>query len=124
VDGTLHVSRLVNDWAVVVRVIGEIDANTAPHLHESLRQASALVKPPKLVVADLGEVTFLASAGLSVLVETHERCRDQHTPLQVVVTAHAPLRALRVTGLDRILHVVGGLERPGPHGMVERSRSA
>jgi anti-sigma B factor antagonist len=106
VSTPLRLSRQVDEHAIIVRAFGEIDLATAPALHLSLREASELATPPTPVVADLSGVDFLASAGLSVLVELHELCRDQRTPLRVVASTLAARRSLRVTGLDQLLDVV------------------
>lgn len=96
--------------AVVVHVTGEIDMITAPEVHEHLEKACARANPPEFVVADLTDVTFIGSSGLSVLLEVDKRCRNQSTPLRVVVTTQATIQPLQVTGLDRVLGVVGSLD--------------
>lgn len=120
----LQLSTHVVDLTTVVCAGGEIDASTAPQLRDALATATALPQRTRSVVADLSEVTFLASAGLSVLVETHERCREQHIAFRVVATAHATLRALRITGLDQILDVVETSEFVPPVNASNRTRSA
>jgi anti-sigma B factor antagonist len=114
VGTALRISHLVNDRAVIVRAIGEVDLVTAPVLDDSLRQASTLATPPKQVVADLSGVYFLASAGLSVLLDLHELCRDRRTPLRVVAGTQATRRSLQITGLDQVLDVVGSVRALGP----------
>jgi anti-sigma B factor antagonist len=96
--------------AIVVHVSGEIDMITAPEVQEHLEKACARANPPQIVVADLTGVRFIGSSGLSVLLEVDKRCRGQHTPLRVVVTTPATVHPLQVTGLDRVLGVVGSLD--------------
>jgi len=96
--------------AVVVHVVGEIDMVTAPEVQEHLEKACARANPPEVVVADLTDVTFIGSSGLSVLLEIDKRCRSQRTPLRVVVTKQATIQPLQVTGLDRVLLVAASLD--------------
>ncbi|HEV2779984.1 MAG TPA: anti-sigma factor antagonist [Actinophytocola sp.] len=106
--------EMVGD-AVVVRAAGEIDLVSAPEFRSHLERACAHATPPEHVVADLTGVSFLGSAGLSVLLDIDERCRNRHTPLRVVATSPGTVRPLQVTGLDRVLNVVASLtEVPRP----------
>lgn len=54
------------DAPVVVRVAGEVDADTAPRLAAALRAARPCGDP---LVVDLGRVTFLGAAGVRVLAD-------------------------------------------------------
>jgi anti-sigma B factor antagonist len=94
----------------VVHVTGEIDMVTAPELQDGLEYACDLAHPPDIVVADLTGVRFMGSAAMSVLLEVDQRCRDQLTPLNVVVSTPVTTRPLRVTGLDHVLRLVGSLD--------------
>lgn len=107
--GLLEVAHETVDDAVVVRVAGELDMMTAPVLHEHLEQVYGQTRAPQVVVADLTGLRFLGSAGIAELLEAHERCQDQQTPLWVVAAEPNTVRPLRLTGVDQILHVVGSL---------------
>jgi anti-sigma B factor antagonist len=88
----------------VVEVAGAVDLLTAPELAERLAVALA-DGTPLIVVVDLRQVDFVATAGLSVLAQADQRARIQHTTLRLVVATHAVHRALSVTGLDQTLAV-------------------
>lgn len=111
-DELLWVERTVENHSVVVRARGEVDMLTAPELSRQLDLAEAVVVPPAPVVLDLRGVTFLASAGLSVLVAHHERCAELGSPLEIVATGRAVTQSLHVTGLYDYLTItpdfVGG----------------
>ena len=54
------------------------------------------------VIADLGQITFLDSSGLGVLVQAHRTATERENRLLVV--ASPPVRKLlRLTGLDTVL---------------------
>jgi anti-sigma B factor antagonist len=105
-DGSLWVERTVENHSVVVRAGGELDLRTAPILNEQLELAEAIIVPPAAVVLDLTEISFLGSAGLSVLLRHHERCTEMGSGLRVVPGGRAVSRPLAMTGLDKVLTVI------------------
>ena len=95
--------------AVTVTALGEVDSFTAPRFR-SVLDAEVQRRPPELVV-DLSGVHFLASAGLTVLVEIHESARAHDVALRLVATTRAVTGALRVTGLIDMFTVTGDARR-------------
>jgi anti-anti-sigma factor len=95
----------VDDHAVIVRAIGEIDPASAPMLSAQLRLAEAAVVPPAPVILDLTGVTFIGSAGLSTLLDHHDRCAELGTRWQVV-GGRVVTRVVAVAGLAELLPVV------------------
>jgi anti-sigma B factor antagonist len=93
------------EGCVVLSVVGEIDAMTAPELLAAIRWGLREAGRGPLVV-DLGAVTFLGSAGLAVLVGAVSEADLQGTSLRIVVDHTRPvLRPLEVTGLGEVLPV-------------------
>jgi len=84
---------------VVVEARGEVDADTAPLLRRACIDALA---EHRHIVIDLSGVTFLDSAGLSVLVGTMRRATTDGGAMRVVATSPAVLRVLRITALDEV----------------------
>ncbi|HEX6340233.1 STAS domain-containing protein [Umezawaea sp.] len=102
----VRVEQEHRDDAVVVRVAGQVDTSTAPVLGDGLAAAfTAAARGGLPVVVDLTAVDFLASVGLSLLVQHHQIGERQGTPLRVVAPARNPLRALRATMLDEVLQL-------------------
>jgi anti-sigma B factor antagonist len=88
----------------VVEVSGEIDAATryamAEPVFEQLDGA-----PPDLLL-DLSKIRFMGSAGLAVLLEAHNRCRQGNTRLAIVAPDHSVvLRTLTISGLVELLPI-------------------
>lgn len=100
-------TRDLAGWTVV-SVGGEIDMDTAPDVREALLRA--LRTGTRKIVADLGEVTFLDSCGLSVLVATQRRVSALDGQLRLVVTASNVREVLRVTQLDHVLSIHPSLD--------------
>jgi anti-sigma B factor antagonist len=82
--------------AAVLRVSGALDLALAPKLRQFTDRAARL--SPALVVIDLTDVTFLASAGMAELVRAH-RGDSGSAPLRVVATGRIVLRPLELTRL-------------------------
>ncbi len=60
----------------VIEVSGRIDSATAPELAAVLDE---LMEQGKYnLILDLGEVDFISSAGLRVLIDTQKRCQHPH----------------------------------------------
>lgn len=104
-DGEAYASFAVRhhrvDQLVVVTVSGEVDAVTAPHLSAAIGDAIAGTTPSGVIV-DLSDVSFLASAGLGVLVATHDQVAGT---ARFGVVANGPFtrRPITVLGLDTII---------------------
>lgn len=102
----LRVEQVVEGRSVLVRVTGELDHVTAGTLSAVLGDAETVVSPPAPVVVDLTGVTFLGAAGLSVLVDHHERCVALGSALLIVPGSKAARRAMIVTGLHARLALI------------------
>ncbi|HEX6346267.1 STAS domain-containing protein [Umezawaea sp.] len=93
--------------ALVLRVAGEIDMNTAPAFGEHMAAAFAAASAAQdrsrpAVVVDFSEVDFLASVGLSVLVAHHQLGEANGTPMLLVVSSRAVLRSIASAQLDQL----------------------
>jgi anti-anti-sigma factor len=108
---SLWIDRRMENYAVIVRVAGEVDLMTAPAVDKQLRAAEALVVSPAPVVLDLTATEFFGSAGLALLVEHASRCADLRSRLCVVADHRAVLRPMVLTGLDRVVEVVPTVDR-------------
>jgi anti-anti-sigma factor len=97
-DTDFDVSITRRDAATVLYVRGEVDVATAPTLRTAI--AEAMRSESELVVIDLMAVTFLASAGLLVLVDASAVGRPA---VRVVAAGRECLRPIRLTGLDTVL---------------------
>jgi anti-sigma B factor antagonist len=95
-DDQLSVHVLRQTDTVVLAVAGELDMLTAAQVEAAV--VDALVDPPRVLIVDLTGVTFLASAGLTVLVEA-SRHASERTRFGVVAADRITRRPLEITGL-------------------------
>jgi anti-sigma B factor antagonist len=87
----------------VVRVAGELDALSGSKLRALLAQA--FDDHPSAVVVDLGEVSFIDSVGLSILVTAHNRGEAQSIPFTVRSASPACQRVFEITRLVDVLRL-------------------
>ena len=97
----------------VLHVSGEIDSDTAIVFRQRLADARRDTAATPLVV-DLSGVTYLASPGLSVLIEAHNEHQRLHTRLRVVAGSRATRVPIMTTGLHAQLDVVITLDQALP----------
>ncbi|QLL07663.1 STAS domain-containing protein [Mycobacterium vicinigordonae] len=97
---TFGVEQYETDGAVVLAVSGEVDMLSAPQLAEAMR--AAMSSKPAALIVDLTKVEFLASAGMSVLVNGQAEL-EPPTKLAVVADGPATSRPLKLMGIDSVL---------------------
>ncbi len=101
--------------AIVIRVKGRIDSQTAPDLDEFFKEI--MDEGQYKLVLDMSEVDFTSSAGLRVLINTQKKCK--HLNRGELVLAAVPERiedVLDLAGLmpifritEDVLHAVGNM---------------
>ncbi len=95
------------DECVVVRAIGDIDSSTVAELTGKLTAALQIARshPTRLLIVDLQAVTFFGSAGLNAVLDCHEDGVAGGTSVRLVADNAQVVRPIKVTSLDRVLHV-------------------
>ena len=88
-------------------VAGEIDISTVTGLRECLFELAASGHP---LLVDLDQVTFIDSAGLSVLVGTAKRAAAHGGSLYAACARPKIRKLFRLTGLDRRLPLARTLD--------------
>ena len=91
--------------SLVVYVAGELDMLTGPPLQDHLGELLA-TRPDRLII-DLGQVSFMGSTGLSVLICIRQNAIAMGTTLQLSGTsARAISVPLEVTGLNHLFEIL------------------
>lgn len=93
------VSTRREDGTIVLSVTGALDILTAGDFTEEL--LAAIGEAPRAVIVDMSRLDFLASAGMSALVEGHRAAGA--TKLAVVADGPATSRPLTITGLTELI---------------------
>ena len=90
------------EGAVIVRLVGELDLYNAPEVRSALLEVCA--EDPERLVVDLGEVDFVDSTALGVLIEARTKLTNRRSFL-LAAPGHETHRALQISGLDQHLSV-------------------
>ena len=88
--------------AVVIHLVGELDLYNAPEVRTALLELCS--EQPERLVVDLGEVDFVDSTALGVLIEARTKLENRKTFL-VAAPGLETHRALSISGLDQHLAV-------------------
>jgi anti-sigma B factor antagonist len=99
-DGAFDVAESWVGRVAVLSLTGELDMLTAPQLERAI--AGAATKAPAAMIVDLTGVTFLASAGLNVLVAAYLDI-TRSAQFGVVADGVVVRRPLQLTGLDTVV---------------------
>lgn len=104
-DPRLHVDVREEGDTVVLAASGEIDAHTSTTLDAAVDQA--LAAEPKELVIDLGDVPFMDSMGIRVLVRAQRAVDEADGSMRITRVSPAVARALDYAGLTEHLTVEG-----------------
>jgi anti-sigma B factor antagonist len=88
--------------AVVIRLGGELDLYNAGQVRSALADAGA--RDPERIVIDLGEVEFIDSTALGVLIEARAKMNNRGG-LLLAAPGLETRRALQISGLDKLFIV-------------------
>lgn len=92
--------------AVILQVSGEIDLLTAPQVEDAVMPLAR--QRPSMLVVDLSGVSFLASAGLKLLVAAQQASGDG-TRVRVVADDRHTFRPIEMTGISEQIAVYPSL---------------
>ena len=93
-------TQVERNGVVCLRPEGELDYATIEALRERLGQLDARRKTVRL---DLGGLTFVATAGLGVLLDASARAREHGAKLTFYHGRPEVERVLKLSGVDRLL---------------------
>lgn len=97
----------VVDGACVVKLAGELDLYNAHKVRDALLEACA--DAPERIIVDLGEVEFIDSTALGVLIEARTKLPNRKAFL-LASPGLETRRALQISGLDRHFAVLDSVQ--------------
>jgi len=98
-----HVAGERLDQTVVLHLHGELDMATTPVFDQAL--TSVLSGGAAELVVDLSCLTFMDSTGISMLLSAAQRSDQAGKAFQVRSPTRTVRKALRLTGVDRMLPI-------------------
>lgn len=84
----------------ILRTKGEIDLDNSQTLKNKITELVDLGN--ELIVLDLGEVTFIDSSGISMLVSSLKMAAESDCELQLAALKPSVFKVLQLTGVDRV----------------------
>jgi anti-anti-sigma factor len=105
----LHLSVSTIGVRHMITVVGPVDLVGAVALDAALRRTRA---PAREVLVDVSRVSFLADAGLSVILDARRWLAAYGGELVLIGPGRRIRRLLQITGRDLLLHVEPGVESP------------
>ena len=98
---TMEIKTQSDGNKLTITVSGRVDTVTAPKLEAGLKFGEATC-----VVLDLGDVPYMSSAGLRLLLVAHKTMLSKGGDFQVANIQPAVKEVLDITGFSGILHLV------------------
>ncbi|MFF7296461.1 STAS domain-containing protein [Streptomyces sp. NPDC008265] len=94
----LDVDVAVHPCHTLVRIAGDLDMDTCPHL---AKVTDALVLGGRILIADLSHVPFMDCSALRSLLALHRRAHAEHAVLKLRDIPRQGLCLLNATGTRR-----------------------
>ena len=112
----LSISSISSDGALVVRLAGELDLNTASRAEQAL--VDEVGPGARNLIVDLRDLEFCDAAGLRVFVRARRRAHDAGMRLRLVHPTRMVQRLLEVADLSWLLADQSRSERSGSRGFL------
>lgn len=99
----LQVEVLEENLVHYFKVIGEVDAFTAPVLKEQLVSVQDI--PEVQAVIDLSEVDYIDSTGLGIFIGFYKALEKQDGHVKITGANKRLRRLFEITGIDKIIDI-------------------
>ena len=93
---------------IVVRPTGYLDVSTSPRLREKLHQV--IETAPRAIVLDLGQIEFLDSSALGVILNAWKQMQADDATLAVVSPQQRITKIFEITALNLSIKVFSSIE--------------
>jgi len=113
-------TKTEDDWLAVLSVSGEMDAFTAPEFRDCLDET--LEEGIAWILVDLGEVEYIDSVALGILIGSAKCVTERGGGLAVVCNRTNVLRVFDISGTRELLNVCE--EESESRRLLEQQRAA
>ena len=97
----MTIERTVNGAAVTLKIIGRLDTATAPALEKEI---DASVPGMQELVLDCGELEYVSSAGLRVILKAQKQMNAQGS-MKLTTVSETVMEVFDITGFADILNI-------------------
>ena len=100
----MHFTSYLENGRLTVALTGEIDHHCAKHYIQAI-SAKIEAYTPEICVLDFGEVTFIDSSGIAVVINALRAMAQIEGKLILSGMASQPMRVFRASGIDKIVEI-------------------
>ena len=97
----MEIKKEQNGNALTLKIVGRLDAGSAPELSKELTTALNGVTD---LTFDLAELKYIASAGLRVLLVAQKRMKKQGS-MKLINVSEAVMEVLEMTGFSSLMTI-------------------
>ena len=98
----MHLTSFLQEKQLTVCLTGEIDHHSAREIMEALAGKVENYLPARCVL-DFGEVSFMDSSGIAIVLFALRRMRELDGVLELRAIRTQPYRVMKASGLDKLI---------------------
>ena len=98
----MHLTSFLQEKQLTVCLTGEIDHHSAREIMEALAGKVENYLPARCVL-DFGEVSFMDSSGIAIVLFALRRMRELDGALELRAIRSQPYRVMKASGLDKLI---------------------
>jgi len=100
----MHLTSYLQDGTLTIVLTGEIDHHCAKAYIQAIT-AKIEAYAPRICVLDFGEVTFMDSSGIAVVINSLRIMGKIEGELAISGLNQQPMRVFRASGIDKLVNI-------------------
>ena len=100
----MQFTSFLDDGRLTVALTGEIDHHCAKSYIQAIA-GKIEAYTPDICVLDFGEVTFVDSSGIAVVINALRSMSQIEGKLELIGIAEQPMRVFRASGIDKLVEM-------------------
>lgn len=100
----MHLTSFLQEGTLTVVLTGEIDHHCAKEYMQSIT-AKIEAYTPHICVLDFGEVTFMDSSGIAVVINALRNMTKIEGELALCGLNPQPMKVFRTSGIDKLVNI-------------------
>lgn len=100
----MQVRTEINEGVITAYLSGDIDHHTARAIREEI-DMKIEESQPSLLVMDFGEVAFMDSSGIGLVMGRFRKMQEQGGEIQIVNTPLYISKVMRVSGIEKLAKI-------------------
>ena len=100
----MHLTSFLQEGTLTIVLTGEIDHHCAKDFIQSIT-AKIEAYTPQICVLDFGEVTFMDSSGIAVVINALRNMTKIEGELTLCGLNQQPMKVFRASGIDKLVNI-------------------